>query len=169
MLAIGEQGAWARLQGNGMDVRFLRRAAVLAALAGSALGACAPTVQIHGYVPPAEDVAQITPGVDTTATVEETLGLPTSTGLLRDTAWYYVQSTFESYTYNPPRVIDRTILVVSFNPEGVVTGVGRYGIEDGRIINLTSRTTDTGGRQLGVLEQLFGNLLNLDAEQFIDN
>ena len=43
--------------------------------------------------------------------------------------------------------------------------IERYGLEDGRIINLTTRTTETGGRELGVLEQLFGNLLNLDAEQ----
>jgi hypothetical protein len=46
--------------------------------------------------------------------------------------------------------------------------VERYGIEDGRIINLTTRTTDTGGRQLGVLEQLLGNLLNIDAEQLVN-
>ena len=42
--------------------------------------------------------------------------------------------------------------------------IERYGLEDGRIVNLTTRTTETGGRELGVLEQLFGNLLNLDAE-----
>ena len=28
--------------------------------------------------------------------------------------------------------------------------------------------TETGGREMGVLEQLFGNLLNLDASQFQD-
>jgi len=32
--------------------------------------------------------------------------------------------------------------------------------EDGRIVDLTARTTATGGRELGVLEQLFGNLLS---------
>ena len=41
----------------------------------------------------------------------------------------------------------------------------RYGLEHGRVIDLETRTTETGGRELGVLEQLFGNLLNLDAEQ----
>ena len=110
------------------------------------LAGCAPTTQVHGYVPPAADVARLTPGVDTTATVEETLGLPTSTGLLRDSAWFYVQSVFENYTFYPARVVDRTVLVVNFNSDGVVTGVETYGVEDGRIINLTSRTTETGGR-----------------------
>lgn len=148
-----------------MRFKALRDATTALLLAGAA-AACSPTTQIHGYVPPPSDVARLTPGVDTMATVEETLGLPTSTGLLRDTAWFYVQSVFENYTYNPARVVDRTVLVVNFDPNGVVTEIDRYGIEDGRIVNLTARTTDTGGRQLGVLEQLFGNLLNIDAEQF---
>jgi outer membrane protein assembly factor BamE (lipoprotein component of BamABCDE complex) len=80
-----------------------------------------------------------------------------------------VQSTIENYAYYPPRVIDRTVLAVNFDQRGVVRDIQEYGLEDGKIINLTARTTETGGRELGVLEQLFGNLLNLDAEQFQDN
>lgn len=138
----------------------------ISALAAIAvLGGCAPTVRVHGYVPSAADVAQVRPGVDTYETVEKALGRPSSSGLLEDRAWYYVQSTVESYTYNAPRVIDREVLAVNFNGSGVVTGMERYGLEDGRVINLTSRVTETGGRQLGVLEQLFGNVLNIDAEQ----
>ncbi len=141
----------------------LRHAAFGLLAMGLVLGGCAATRTVHGYVPPAADVARITPGVDSMATVEEMLGLPSSTGLLRDTAWFYVQSVFENYTYNPARVVDRTVLVINFNADGIVTGIDTYGIEDGRIVNLTTRTTETGGRQLGILEQLFGNILNLDA------
>ncbi|MBA3324726.1 MAG: outer membrane protein assembly factor BamE [Rhodobacteraceae bacterium] len=149
-----------------MHFKTLRYAAIALVGAGLALAGCAPTTTVHGYIPPAAEVARLTPGVDTTATVEETLGLPSSTGLLRDTAWFYVQSVFENYAYNPARVVDRTVLVVNFDPNGVVTGVERFGVEEGRIVSLTSRTTETGGRELGVLEQLFGNILNIDAEQF---
>lgn len=148
-----------------MRSKALRRTAICVLVLGLAAG-CAPTTQVHGYIPRAADVALVTPGVDTTATVEEKLGLPSSTGLLQDSAWFYVQSTIENFTYHRPRVVDRTVLVVSFTQDGVVTGIERYGLEDGRIVALQARTTDTGGRQLGVLEQLFGNLLNLDAAQF---
>ena len=147
-----------------MRPKSLRRAGVALLLSSALASACAPTVQVHGYVPPPADVARIRPGADTTATVEEVLGLPSSSGVLRDSAWYYVQSTVQNYTYNPPRVVDRTVLAVHFTPDGVVRDIQRYGLEDGRIVNLTTRTTETGGRQLGVLEQLFGNLLNIDAE-----
>jgi outer membrane protein assembly factor BamE (lipoprotein component of BamABCDE complex) len=151
-----------------MRVKSLRRAGVALVFCGLLSAACAPTTQVHGYVPKEADVARIRPGFDDTGTVEEILGRPSSNGILRDSAWYYVQTTIENYTYNPPRVVDRTVLAVNFDQRGVVEGVTRYGLEDGKIINLTTRTTETGGRQLGVLEQLFGNLLNLDAEQFQD-
>lgn len=152
-----------------MRPRLTRGPAVALLIGGLLLAGCAPTIQVHGYVPSQADIAKIRPGVDTTATVEEALGLPSGNGLLKDSAWYYVESTFESYTYHRPEVIDRKILEVAYNQSGVVSGVTRYDIEDGRIVSLTTATTDTGGRQMSVVEQLFGNLLNLDASQFQDN
>jgi outer membrane protein assembly factor BamE (lipoprotein component of BamABCDE complex) len=150
-----------------MSRKSLRYPAV-ALIFCTALAGCAPTVQVHGYMPPPADIARIRPGFDDAATVEQVLGRPSSSGVLRDTAWYYVQSTVENYAWYAPRVVDRTVLAVEFAPNGVVREVASYGLEDGRIIDLTTRTTDTGGREMGVLEQLFGNLLNLDAEQFQD-
>ena len=149
-----------------MRPKSLRRAGFALLLSSALAAACAPTVQVHGYVPPPADVARIRPGTDTAATVEEVLGRPSSSGLLRDSAWYYVQSTMETYTYHAPRVIDRTVLAVNFNANGVVSDIRRYGLQDGRIIDLETRVTATGGREMGILEQLFGNLLNLDASQF---
>ena len=151
-----------------MRAKPFRRTARAMLLGGFVLvAACQETLRLHGYVPSEADVARVRPGVDTMSTVEETLGRPSSSGLLRDRAWYYVQSTIADYTYNPPRVVDRTVLAIEFAPNGVVQAVNRYGLEDGRVINLTTRTTETGGRTLGVLEQLFGNLLNIDAEQVL--
>ena len=152
-----------------MRPKTLRSAGVALLVCSALASGCAPTVQVHGYVPSEADIARIRPGFDDVGSVEEILGRPSSAGVLRDSAWYYVQSTVESYTYNAPRVIDRTVLAVSFDERGVVRGIERYGLEDGRIINLTTRTTETGGRELGVLEQLFGNLLNIDAEQLNNN
>ena len=152
-----------------MRQKSLRGAGVALISCAVLASACAPTVQVHGYVPSQADISRIRPGFDDTGTVAEVLGRPSSNGVLGDSAWYYVQSTVESYTWNAPRVIDRTVLAVQFNQSGVVRDVTRYGLEDGRIVNLTTMTTDTGGREMGVLEQLFGNLLNLDAAQFENN
>ncbi|CAN5651793.1 outer membrane protein assembly factor BamE [soil metagenome] len=144
--------------------RMVGAGLVVASLAAG----CAPTTRVHGYVPSEAEVARVRPGIDTEASVAELLGRPSSNGILRESAWYYVQSTVENLTYNAPRVVDRTVLAVNFDPTGTVTAIDRYGIEDGQVINLTTRVTATGGRRIGVLEQLFGNILNLDAEQFVD-
>jgi len=149
-----------------MRQKSLRCAGVALLFCAGLAAGCAPTVQVHGYMPPQADIARIRPGFDDAGSVQEILGQPSSSGVLRDSAWYYVQSTVENLTWHAPRVVDRTVLAVQFDQNGVVRGVARYGLEDGRIIDLTTRTTDTGGREMGVLEQLFGNLLNLDAEQF---
>lgn len=151
-------------------MRSALRSAVIAPVLvlGLALAACSPTIQVHGYVPSPADIATVQPGADTKETVTAKLGRPSSSALLNDTSWYYVQSVVENYTYHAPRVVDRTVLAVTFNDQGVVKGLNRYGLRDGRIVNLTTRTTETGGRTLSILEQLFGNLLTLDAEQFQD-
>jgi hypothetical protein len=46
--------------------------------------------------------------------------------------------------------------------------VNRYGLEDGRVIDLATRTTPTFGRELTVLQQLFGNIGNFDPGQLIN-
>lgn len=143
----------------------LRRALLGLTIVGALASACAPTVRVHGYVPSEADIATVRPGIDNYESVEKALGRPSSSGLLQDRSWYYVESIVENYTYHAPRVVDRKVLAVNFNENGVVSGLAKYGLEDGRIVNLTARTTDTGGRSMGVLEQLFGNVLNIDAEQ----
>ena len=154
--------------GVSMTERWSWPTAAAGVLLAASLAACAPQVRVHGYVPSQADVSRITPGVDDRLAVEEALGRPSSSGLLGDSTWYYVQSTTEQVTYNAPRVVDRTVLAVAFDANGIVSGIDRYGIEDGRVINLATRITETGGRRLGVLEQLFGNLLNIDAEALAD-
>jgi outer membrane protein assembly factor BamE (lipoprotein component of BamABCDE complex) len=148
-----------------MRQKSLRCAGVALICFGLLAGGCAPTVQVHGYVPSEADLSRIRPGFDDAGSVEEILGRPSSGGVLRDSAWYYVQSTVESFTYHAPEVIDRKVIAVNFNQAGTVTGVKRYGLQDGRVVDLETRTTETGGREMGMVEQLFGNLLNIDAQE----
>ena len=71
----------------------------------------------------------------------------------------------ENFTYHAPRVIDRTVLAVNFDQRG---GGARHRAlrAGGRTDHQPeTRTTETGGREMGVIEQLFGNVLNLDAER----
>ena len=151
-----------------MKAPLLQRSAL--ALAGAlllVLAACSPTVTVHGYVPTDEELAEVQPGQDTVVTVAEKVGRPSSSGLLRDSDWYYVQTTMEQLAYNPQRPIDRKVVAIGFNEAGVVTDVQTYGLEDGRIVNLSPRVTQTGGQRVNILQRIFGGLLNFDAESVL--
>ena len=128
-----------------------------------ALAACEPVIATHGYAPPEERLSDILPGVDTAGTVAAAVGRPSTGGVIRDDAWYYVASRVETLGWNAPEVTERRVVVVRFDADGVVTGIDRFGLEDGRVINLVTRTTPTFGRELSALQQIFGNLGNVGA------
>jgi outer membrane protein assembly factor BamE (lipoprotein component of BamABCDE complex) len=126
------------------------------------LAACSPTYRNHGYVPSDADLEQIVVGVDTQSSLEEAVGRPTSTGVLKDTAWYYIGSRFEHYTYKAPKAVERQIVAVSFDQAGVVRNIERFGLEDGRVITLSRRVTDSSVQGQSFLRRLFGNIGGLD-------
>ena len=141
---------------------------VLATIIGGGLSGCAASVRNHGYAPDTELLAEISVGRDTRGSVQRKIGRPSTTGVFTNTGWYYVAATVEHYTYHEPEVTDRRIVSVQFGPNDVVTGVNVYGIEEGRIIDLQTRTTPNQGRQLTIIQQLLGNMGSLSAEQVLD-
>jgi outer membrane protein assembly factor BamE (lipoprotein component of BamABCDE complex) len=133
-----------------------------------ALAACQPIVRNHGYVPTDAALALITVGVDTRDTVAEKVGRPSAAGLLNDVGWYWVQSRFETIGPRAPREVSREVVAVSFDPDGTVANVERFGLEEGRIVPLSRRVTEDNVRGRSFLEQLFGNLGGIRAEQILD-
>lgn len=130
-----------------------------AALALGAAAACAPVQTYSGFRPERNDVQIADPqvGVDTRATVQQRFGSPSTTAVFDQTAWYYVSSTQERIAFYTPRTTDRQVMVVRFDGENVAA-VEKYGIERGRLVSYSEDVTPTRGRELGILEQLIGNV-----------
>lgn len=123
------------------------------------LSACNPILRTHGYVPTETDKPQqIDPGADTKATVLARLGNPSTTGVFEKEVWYYMSSVQERLAYLKPRNNERNITAVVFDENGGVQAVAEYGLEDGRMVNFVGRETPTRGRELSVLEQIFGTI-----------
>ena len=142
---------------------MVRRSAIGAMLLATVAMGCTPIVTTHGYAPTPDQVATIKPGLDTAETVTRKIGRPLTGGVVRDDTWYYVGSRFETIAYNAPVIAERRVVAVRYDSEGLVLGVDQYGLEEGRVINLVTRTTPTFGRELTVVQQLFGNLGNVGA------
>ncbi|MCK0139113.1 outer membrane protein assembly factor BamE [Aliiroseovarius sp. F47248L] len=131
---------------------------------------CSATYRNHGYMPPKEDVDLIEVGKDTRETVGASIGKPGTSGLLAGSGYYYVRSRFKHYLYNAPQEIDREVLAISFTEKGVVQNIERFGLEDGRIVVLERRVTDSNVKGIGFLRQLFGSFGRIDvAEQIRGN
>ncbi len=144
-----------------------RKAAHAALLACAAVAGCAPTVSNHGFAPQVAELSEIEPGMDTRGSVVRRLGRPSAYSAYDGDVWYYIASRVESFAFYRPRVVDRTVVAVRFDENGLVTEVNSYGVEDGRIIDLVTNTTPTYGRELSVLQQIFGNVGRFDAGQVL--
>lgn len=140
-----------------MERTKLGIAAALALLGGS-VAACNPVRDNHGFSAVTEDQKKIEVGVDTKTTVLARLGTPSTESALDKTAWYYMSNVQERYAFYRPKTVAREITVIKFDPDGKVTNVDKFGMERGRIVSINGDKTPTRGRELGILEQLFGNL-----------
>jgi outer membrane protein assembly factor BamE (lipoprotein component of BamABCDE complex) len=138
-----------------------RHALVLALAAGAA--ACSPVVRNHGYVPDASELALVDVGTDTRETVAEKIGRPSTSGLLNDEGWYYVQSRYELFGPREPREVERRVLAVTFDEGGVVENIATFGLEDGQVVEISRRVTDTNIRGVSLIRQLLGNIGRVNA------
>lgn len=141
----------------------MRRAALTCVLV-SGLSACA-IEDTHGYVPTQGDLSFIEVGLDTQDTVEVIIGRPGSTGFLNQDGWYYVKSDFRRRGTANWTETERQVVAVLFDESGVVSNIESYGLEDGQIVTLSRRVTDSNTTGVGFLTQLFGNLGNFDPAQ----
>ena len=149
--------------------RFIAKTVALCALAALTT-ACNPVLRTHGYVPTAKAKPQeVNPDTDTKATVLARLGNPSVKSTfdedVKDSTWFYMNSVRQRYAYLRPKIEERTITAITFNEDGQVQKVAEYGIEDGRYVNYVDRKTPTRGRELSVLEQIFGTIGRLPTEQ----
>ena len=124
--------------------------------------ACTPVIENHGYIPPPEELAEIKVGVDTRETVEEAVGAPSSSGVVRDSGFYYVRSKVRHYGPKRPEVIERKLVAISFDDRGVVRNIERFGLEDGIVVELDRRVTESNIENSGFLRQLLGNIGNFN-------
>lgn len=130
---------------------------MLPIVACMALAGCAAEINSRGNLPPDDKLAQVTPGI-TRDQVMQILGSPSTVATFSDQAWYYIGQRTEDYAFYKPRVMERQVVVVQFDEQGRVAEVKRLDKEDGKPIEMVSRTTPSVSRDLSLMQQIFGNL-----------
>jgi len=132
---------------------------------GVAVAACSPRVHTRGNLPDPELVAELKPGDITRDEVAELLGSPSSTAVFGGEIWLYISERTETLAWFEPEVMERSILVVSFDHEGILKEVETVGLDAANNVVPIDRTTPTHGSKLTFLEQMVGNLQRFGKRQ----
>ncbi len=138
------------------------------ALAAGFMAGCSPQVRFHGFAPDEGQLAAIEVGRATRADVAEAIGRPSTTGAFDDSAWFYVASRWEQRPPRPSVEVERDMVAISFDARGVVSNIERFGLEDGQVVALSRRVTESSVRPQTLLRQIFRNVGRFQAEDIID-
>ena len=138
----------------------LRSLGVCLVLACATIGlsACGNTVQLRGNTPDAQEIAEIKPGVHSRQDIIDLLGSPSTVSTFEDNKWYYIGQKTQQIAFMKPEVLDRQVLVITFDKSGIVEDTKTYNLADAHDVDPVARETPTEGRDLTLIQQLFGNI-----------
>ncbi|XSG82530.1 MAG: outer membrane protein assembly factor BamE [Methyloligella sp. ZOD6] len=117
----------------------------------------AATIDHHGHVFTDVDTSLVRPGM-TKEDVELTLGSPDTKGTIDGDSYYYISSTQKQVAFLKPWEIDRQVIAVYFNNNERVRDVAHYGMKDGIIVDFADDESPARGKDMSMVEQLFGNV-----------
>lgn len=138
--------------------RKLLPTVLAAALLAGSLAACSPRVAVRGNLPDPEQVVEVLPGESSREDVQRILGSPSTLSTFQDATWYYIGERTEQLAFFAPDVVERSVLVITFNDAGRVDDTKLYTVEDGQEIAMVARETPTEGKELTIWQQLIGNI-----------
>ena len=138
----------------------MARRVILASIlmAGLTTACISPIRDYHGYTADEIQPSEVQPGIDTRASVLAQLGSPSTESVFDDKTWFYITTQRARLAFMLPKTQDRLITAIRFSDEDVVEEILTYDENDGQVVNYVSRETPTRGRELGLLEQIFGSV-----------
>ena len=167
-VAIGLQGVFVEFGEMSLTMRYSKpdrklggkTVLIIAALSGVAtLSGCTTAEVMHnGYVVDQEAVDLVPVGASREQALL-TLGTPSSTATFDNVVFYYIsQKRTRSVAFQKPKLVEQSILAIYLNKDGVVERRANYTLQDGKVFDMISRTTPTGGKDLTFLQQLLSGV-----------
>lgn len=135
--------------------KFLTSFTVLFAIIS--LSACTEQLDNRGKPIDNEDLIKIKLTHHTKADVQQLLGSPTLIDKFSPDSWFYLYRVTTTTAFFKPAEKELKIVAVNFDKSGIVREIKTFGEKGTRDINIVSRETPTKGKDVGYLEQIFGN------------
>jgi outer membrane protein assembly factor BamE (lipoprotein component of BamABCDE complex) len=119
--------------------------------------ACAPTIDQRGNMLSDFQLSEIKAGESTRSEVLRALGSPTTQSTFDPSIWYYIGQETEKRGILDPKITKERIILVAFNPEGVLESIEE--IDRSRMnIPYVREKTPTHGNDVTFMQQFLGNL-----------
>ena len=149
------------MQVHGLRTGCARGVFLAMLMATATLSGCATSEVIqNGYVVDEQTLALVPPG-SSKEQVFLSLGTPSATATFDSEVFYYISQTRKrAVAFMKPSLQQQTVLAVYFNKDGEVDHLAHYSLKDGRVVDMLSRTTPTGGVEKTFLMRLLSGGLN---------
>jgi len=153
-------------------MKIMRQVSHLALLlaCGFGVGACKNSdilktsqTYVEGYVVDEEALESVPVG-SSRDQVLLALGSPSTTAIFDTEVFYYISQTrYRGAQFMNSKVVDRRVLAIYFDKEGLVAQIANYGLQDGKLFDFSTKTTPTGGKDRSFLSQLIMGAASLPA------
>lgn len=128
-----------------------------------AMASCSPIVDTRGHNDEAADMKQIISGQSSAEDVMALLGSPTTTASFGEETWYYVTQKKERVGIFAPETVEQHVMAIHFDSARIVTEVSEYTKDQGKPVQMVSKTTPTEGHDMTIIEQMLGNMGRFNA------
>ena len=133
---------------------YLRILIVL--LLGSLFTSCTTNIKNYGYIPTKSELETLVIGKDSKDSVSKKIGLPSTAGL--EGSFYYVRSTFNEPGLRSAQLINRTVVLLSFDKRNLLRNVETFSVDKKTVVRLDYRVTETGLENKNIFQQIVGSI-----------
>jgi len=117
---------------------------------------CTSNIKNYGYIPTKSELDTLIIGKDSKESVSKKVGLPATEGL--EGSFYYVRSTFNDPGFRSARLIDRKVVLLSFDKRNLLRNVETFSVDKGTVVRLDYRVTETGLQNKNIFQQIIGSI-----------
>lgn len=116
------------------------------------------TFLVHNGNMPAQEKIDLVKAGQTKEQVEQILGTPSSVTTLDGDTYIYMSSTVRKIAFCNPEVLERDVLTIHFNHEGLVDKISALDETDEQQIEIDQAQTETVGHKIGFFKKYFGGV-----------
>ena len=122
------------------------------------LTSCSTEMENHGKRLETNLLDKIVPGSTKKEQVLTILGPPSTENDFGNKAWVYIASNKNQTAFLGNKLVSRSVVKIMFNNKNIVTRITKLTEKDQKIVKHKKQKTPTAGQEIGVIQQLLGNI-----------